>query len=157
MDYLREVCLTLDRADEFADAGRRTVAAARICESAALRVTRAEASDAGGLPCSRSAQNYYRELNKQRQSEISVIKFLNTISPLSAPLAAFFKGLVGVGWERNLTLASLGGLAGEQPVPASSGVKDIVHLKRLVDLAEPLDPVRRATPSAFIERQLDHH
>jgi hypothetical protein len=81
------------------------------CESAVLPA-RGETSDAGGLPCSRSAQNYYRELNKQRQSEISVIKFLNTISPLSAPLAAFFKGLVGVGWERNLTLASLGGLAG---------------------------------------------
>ena len=30
-----------------------------------------------------------------------------------------------------------------------------MHLKRLVDLAEPLDPVRRATPSAFVERQLE--
>ena len=30
----------------------------RICESAALRVTRGEASDAGGLPCSRSSRNY---------------------------------------------------------------------------------------------------
>ena len=40
-------------------------------------------------------------------------------------------------------------------MPASSGIKDIVHLKRLVDLAEPLDPVRRATPAAFVERQLE--
>ena len=33
------------------------------CESAVLPA-RGEASDAGELPCSRSAQNYYRELNK---------------------------------------------------------------------------------------------
>src|SRR5215472_7990135 len=46
-------------------------------------------------------------------------------------------------------------IIGDQPVRASSSVKDIVHLKRLVDLAEPLDPVRRATPAAFVERQLE--
>jgi hypothetical protein len=44
---------------------------------------------------------------------------------------------------------------GNKSVPASSGVEDIVHLKRLVDLAEPFSPVRRATPAAFVERQLE--
>jgi hypothetical protein len=58
----------------------------------------------------------------------------------------FSQDSLGVGWERNLKLASLGGLAGEQPVPASSGIKDVVHLKRLVDLVEPLDPAARRRP-----------
>jgi hypothetical protein len=65
------------------------------CESAALPA-RGEASDAGELPCSRSAQNYYRELNKPRQSEISVIKFLDTISPLSATIGGVFHSILTV-------------------------------------------------------------
>ena len=63
--------------------------------------------------------------------------------------------LFGVGWERNLTWLHLAVTPANNIVPASSGVKDIVHLKRLVDLAEPLGPVRRATPAAFVERQLE--